>query len=141
MTYLQDLKQTAVELIFLYKMKFRFSIERKMADLKHQITSKRYLVVPDLRVASGMMNICADQIQTRKKQGRIKKNDGYLEISQKAFYITPLQRGGPISTPAERAEMTKRFDRYANMAKKINPMGKAPKGKNVPPLLRKGGKK
>lgn len=129
MTYLQELKATVLELVFLYKMKFRFSIERKMADLKHQISNKRYLVVPDLRSASGMMNICADQIQTRKKQGRIKKNDGYLEISNKAFYITPLQRGGTMLTPEERRVMTNRFDRYANMARRINPMGKAPKPK------------
>lgn len=120
MNFIQETLSWFKEMVFLIKMKLKLKMYMKLADYKHFIMSKRYFVIPS--IASGLDVICADQIQEYKKNGIIRKHDGYLEISAKAFYITATQRGGNDSpTLEQRRVMMERYQKFTKMVKPFNP--------------------
>lgn len=115
-----ELKVWVREMFFLYKMKIRLQMATKMADMKHVITNKQYLVIADK--SSGLMVICPDQIQGYKKAGRIKKGYNFLDIERITFYQTPVHRGGEGLSIKKRLEMAKRYRQYIKLISPFKPM-------------------
>lgn len=107
-------KNWFVEMWLLMILELRIRMAIKLADMKHKVsrTSKRYWVLPDVRTG-GLLVIDNAEIVTQKKKGTINKESRYLELRQKAFYVTSTKNRdeelGITISDAERKEMRKRY--------------------------------
>lgn len=73
------------------KYKIMFAIYRKRADRLHEMTGKRYFVIPDS--AGGMVVVCNTYIdtynKTMKKFGKTKRID-ITDLLKMSYYATSL---------------------------------------------------